>query len=88
MLNEESKKYVENYIGRKLTSQELNSIQKHCKKYNTSSICAWYEDWEDFCSDWCSDDIGFTRSEARKLLHGGEGEFQKINTIGILRFEI
>ena len=87
MLKEESKKYIEHHIGRSLTNEELNSIQRHCKRYNTSRVCAWYKNWEDFCSDWCSD-IGYTKTEARELLHGGEGEFKIVKTIGILRFDI
>lgn len=87
MINKDSKEYVEKYIGRPLTECEIKKIESHYKRYNTNSICAWYLDWEDFCSDWC-DNIGYTRTEARKLLHGGKGEFKIVKNIGILRFEI
>ena len=53
-----------------------------------AEICAWYSDWEDFCSDWC-DDCGYTMTEARKLYHGGIGEFMKLpDGNGIVRFVI
>lgn len=87
MLKQDSIDYVEKYIGRKLTKEELKKIESHCKRYNTLRICAWYADWNDFCSDWC-DNIGYSKKEARELLHGGRGEFKTINSIGILRFDI
>lgn len=86
VLNNESKIYIENYIG-KLNEIDLKKINRHCKRFNTNSICAWYSDWEDFCSDWCHE-IGYTRTQARELLHGGKGEFQILKNIGILRYEI
>lgn len=86
-MDKESKEYVEGYIKRQLTEKEIKSIKRHCKRYNVSTISAWYFNWEDFCSDWC-DDIGYTRTEARDLLHGGKGEFKIIDGIGILRFNI
>lgn len=87
MLTDNSKNYIENYIGRALTNGELTAIEKHCKRYSVSTVCAWYQDWDDFCSDWC-DEIGYTKTQARKLLHGGKGEFKVIHDVGILRFEI
>lgn len=87
MLNQNNIKYIESCLKRKLVKEELDKIKKHCDKYNTSQICAWYSDWEDFCSDWC-DQIGYSRNEARKLFHGGKGEFKIIDSIGILRFDI
>lgn len=87
MLGKENKDYIESQAGRELTVNEINKIEKHLKRYDLNSICAYYYDWDDFCSDWC-DEIGYTKTEARSLLHGGKGEFQTINGLGILRFEI
>lgn len=45
------------------------------------------EGMEDFFSDWCS--IGYSRTEARKLMHGGHGEFMKLpDGLGYIRFVI
>lgn len=69
----------------------LSRIRKHAKRYDLSGeICAWYADWEDFCEDWC-DGCGYSRTKARKLLHGGsrEGEFMTLpGNLGIVRFEV
>lgn len=83
----ECKTYIEFNIGRALSENEIKAINRHMKKYNVSRICAWYEDWNDFCSDWC-DEIGYSKSEARKKLHNGSGEFQTIKCLGILRYSI
>ena len=79
--------YLSGYI--KLTEAIKQKIEKHAQRYNIKAeICAWYSDWEDFCSDWC-DDCGYTRTEARKLYHGGIGEFMKLpDGNGIVRFVI
>ena len=79
--------YLNGYI--KLTEAIKQKIEKHAQRYNIKAeICAWYSDWEDFCSDWC-DDCGYTRTEARKLYHGGIGEFMKLpDGNGIVRFVI
>ena len=84
-------KYSIDYLNRyiKLTEAIKQKIEKHARRYNIKAeICAWYSDWEDFCSDWC-DDHGYTRTEARKLYHGGIGEFMKLpDGNGIVRFVI
>ena len=79
--------YLNGYI--KLTDIIKRKIEKHARRYGIKAeICAWYSDWEDFCSDWC-DDCGYTRTEARKLYHGGIGEFMKLpDGNGIVRFVI
>lgn len=83
---EESIEYLNHYA--KVTEEVMNKLQSHIEKYNLSDeICAWYYDWEDFCSDWC-DGVGYTRTEARRLLHGGKGEFKIIEGFGIVRFVI
>ena len=76
-MDKKSEEYLRQYI--KLT----DTI-----KQKKAEICAWYSDWEDFCSDWC-DICGYSRTEARKLYHGGIGEFMKLpEGNGIVRFAI
>lgn len=84
-MDKQSIDYLSRYI--KITDKIKQKIEKHAQRYNIrAEICAWYLDWEDFCSDWC-DDCGYTRTEARKLLHGGIGEFMYLpDGYGIVRF--
>ena len=71
-LSENSKKYLSQYI--ELSDKTVLAIGKHAMRYALhTDICAYYKDMEDFFSDWCS--IGYSRTEARKLMHGGHGEF-------------
>lgn len=79
----ESLEYLQQYS---IISEETeNKIKRHCKRYSLKpDICAWYRDMQDFFSDWC--ELGYTKTEARKLLHSGSGEFQIINDFGIVRY--
>ena len=85
-MDKESIAYLGTYIN--VTKELKRKIEKHAERYEIkASICAWYKDWEDFCSDWCS--LHYTRTQARKLLHGGKGEFMILpNNMGIVRFVI
>ena len=72
-MDKKSEEYLRQYI--KLTDTIKQKIEAHAARYHIKAeICAWYSDWEDFCSDWC-DICGYSRTEARKLYHGGIGEF-------------
>ena len=91
-MREQDIKYLSNYI--KVTEKLQKKIETHIRRYGLrpqddgTIICAYYSDWEDFCSDWC-DDIGYTRTGAKKLLHGGRGEFMILpDEQGIIRFII
>lgn len=90
IIGEEDITYLSRYI--RITEDIKQKIEKHAKRYGIRpeiEICAWYQDWEDFCSDWCSKTIGYTKTEARKLLHGGIGEFMFLpNNLGIVRFAL
>lgn len=84
-MDKKSEEYLRQYI--KLTDTIKQKIEAHAARYHIKAeICAWYSDWEDFCSDWC-DICGYSRTEARKLYHGGIGEFMKLpEGNGIVRF--
>lgn len=86
-MDKENIDYLSRYTN--VTEEIRRKIERHAKRYGIKAeICAWYEDWEDFCSDWC-DDIGYNRTEARKLLHGGIGEFMFLpDELGIVRFAL
>lgn len=78
--------YLSQYI--ELSDKTVLAIGKHAMRYALhTDICAYYKDMEDFFSDWCS--IGYSRTEARKLMHGGHGEFMKLpDGLGYIRFVI
>lgn len=86
-MDKKSEEYLRQYI--KLTDNLKQKIEDHAARYHIKAeICTWYSDWEDFCSDWC-DICGYSRTEARKLYHGGIGEFMKLpEGNGIVRFAI
>lgn len=85
-LSEESRKYLSQYI--ELTDDILLAIGKHAMRYQIPcEICAHYTDMEDFFSDWTA--LGYSRTEARKLMHGGSGEFMKLPAgAGYVRFAL
>ena len=85
-VSEKSKEYLSRYIT--ITEDLLLAIGKHAMRYVLKSdICAYYTDLEDFFSDWTG--IGYTRTEARVLLHSGMGEFFKLpDNLGYVRFAI
>lgn len=86
-MDKSSVEYLNKHIN--LTREIKQKIEKHARKYSIkATICAWYSDWKDFCSDWC-DNCGYTKAEARQILHGGIGEFLILpNKCGIVRFVV
>ena len=87
-MDKESMNYLSRYIS--FTEVIKQKIERHAKRFGIKAeICACYENWKDFCSDWCSENIGYTKTEARKLLHGGIGEFMFLpDNLGIVRFTL
>lgn len=83
-LSKRSRDYLSQYIT--LTDQIVLAVGKHAMRYTLhGDTCAYYANLEDFFSDWTS--IGYTRTEARALLHGGKGEFFKLpDNLGYIRF--
>lgn len=66
----------------------IAKLKRHQTVYGLKDleVCAYYENLDDFYSDWTS--IGYTKTEARKILNGKIGEFMKLNTGQIIRFVI
>lgn len=85
-LSKSSRDYLSQYIV--LTDKVLLAIGKHAMRYQIPcEICAHYTDMEDFFSDWCA--LGYSRTEARKLMHEGNGEFMRLpDGLGYVRFAI
>ena len=85
-MNKESKEYLSQYM--EITPTIEAKIKSHCSRYSIKdNICAWYYNLEDFFSDWC-EECGYTRTEARRIYHGGYGEFQTFPNGNIIRYEI
>ena len=82
----ESVDYISKYM--EVTDEHIDAIIRHCSKYNLKpKVCAWYKDIDDFYSDWC-DGCGYTRTQAREIYHGGNGEFQTFPNGNIIRYAI
>ena len=79
----------------KITDKQAKLLIRHCNRYNIApDICAWYDDMDDFYSEWV-DAIGYTKSQAKKLLIGKEevylernGEFKKFPNGEIVRLTL
>jgi hypothetical protein len=86
-IDEKSLEYLQR-CGVEITPSLITKIKKHKTMYHleSSEICAYYSDLNDFLDEWTS--LGYKRTEARKLLHGGQGEFMTLNTGEILRFAL
>lgn len=72
----------------KLDKEKARKITHHCEEHNIEpNVCAYYKDWNDFCSDWV-DGVGYSEGQAEELLREGKvtGEFLEFKNWGILRF--
>lgn len=82
---EDVKDYLEH-----LTKEQVQLIVNHCNDYGIKPVlCAWYEDMDDFYSDWC-DEVGYSQAEADRLFEEGtqSGEFKQFSDDSIVRFNI
>ena len=82
---------IEDVIPKKQENPVVNTGKKNVKVRVVDQIpceiCAHYTDMEDFFSDWTA--LGYSRTEARKLMHGGIGEFMKLPAgAGYVRFAL
>lgn len=80
---------INDYANR-LTEEQKKLFIRHCNRYRVKPvICAWYDDMDDFYSDWC-DVVGFTKTEARQRLKEGKriGEFKIFSDNQIIRVSI
>lgn len=71
----------------KITDKQAIALIKHCNKYQINpEICAWYDNMKDFYSDWCSDNIKYSKEEAKDLIKTNEGgEFKVFKNGEIIR---
>lgn len=76
---------IEDYQNR-LTENKKRLLLKHCNTYGIKpEICAWYENMDDFYSDWV-DGVGYSREDAKSLLSVNDGgEFKKFKNGSIVR---
>jgi len=89
----EYKKYVYSSIDdyqNRLTDEQKDIVLEHCKENSIKPIiCAWYDDMDDFYSDWC-DEVGYSKEYADALYsHGSDsGEFLSFSDKAIVRFSL
>ena len=73
----------------KITDSQAKELIEHCNKFNISpEICAWYDDMDDFYTDWVYDNnICEDESDAdERYEYGCEiGEFKKFSNGEIVR---
>lgn len=76
---------IEDYQNR-LSEEQNKPLVRHCNKYGIKpEICAWYDNMEDFYSDWV-DGVGYSKEEAKSLLVVNDGgEFKKFKNGSIVR---
>ena len=82
---------IDDYQNR-LTDQQKNVGIEHCNEYDIKPvICAWYDDMQDFYTDWIHDNHIFkTEDEADSRYQEGveTGEFLKLKDNQIVRFSV
>ena len=79
-----SLKDIDDYLNR-LTEEQKEEVVNHANKYDIKpEICAWYNDEEDFLSDWCH--VGYSKEEALDKLLTEKKEFLQFNDNQIVRF--
>lgn len=82
---------IDDYMNR-LTDKQKEKVIEHCNKYDIyPDICAWYDDMDDFYTDWIYDNKIFkTKDEADDRYEYGIdiGEFLKFEDGQIVRFSI
>lgn len=69
---------IDDYQNR-LSDEDKDILIQHCNEHDISpKICAWYDDVEDFQSDWV-DEVGYSEKDAFKIFSDGllDGEFKQ-----------
>ncbi len=84
-------KDIDDYQNR-LTEEQAEELIKHCNEFDIyPEICAWYDNMDDFYTDWIYDNKIFkTKKEAdERYKYGTEiGEFKTFNNGEIVRLVI
>lgn len=80
---------IDDYRSR-LTPEQKVLVIEHCNKYNIKpTICAWYDDEDDFYDVWM-DELGYEQSTSEYILNGemdNQGEFITFEDGQIIRFD-
>jgi len=81
-----TKNEIDDYRNR-LTEEQKELVVKHANNTDVPPvICAWYDDLDDFYSDWV-EEIGYSKEEADELLKDEE-QFLIFEDGSIIRFVI
>jgi hypothetical protein len=88
-LQNETSKYTKENISDyqdRLSEEQIEIVLTHCNKEDIEpTICAWYEDLQDFYSDWV-ENINYSEEEADELLD--TTEFITFDNGSIIRFAL
>jgi len=80
-----TKNDIDDYQNR-LTKEQSDKVIEHCNEYDIKpNICAWYDNLEDFYSDWCGE-LNYSKEEADSLLADNPNEFLTFSDGSIVRF--
>lgn len=69
--------HIDDYQSR-LSEEDKTLLLAHCNEWDIAPvICAWYDDMDDFLSDWV-EEVGYTEEAAKNLLNPNntQGEFK------------
>ncbi len=78
---------IDDYQNR-LTPEQKEILIKHSNTTQVPPvICAWYDDLNDFYSDWC-DEIGYSKKEANAKLKDSFNEFIIFSDNSIIRLVV
>lgn len=84
MLN--SIKYLAAIVG--MNTHIIEEMEQHTTSHDIEPyVTAYYKDYEDFRHEWCNQ-LGYSESEASKILNADSGEFQIIDDFGIIRYAL
>ena len=84
MLN--SIQYLAAIVG--MNTHIIEEMEQHTTSHDIEPyVTAYYKDYEDFRHEWCNQ-LGYSESEASKILNADSGEFQIIDDFGIIRYAL
>jgi hypothetical protein len=75
---------------KQLSEDDKPILIEHCNEHNIPPvICAWYDDIDDFYSDWV-DEVGYSKKQADDLLRDNKDSYQFVifNDGRILRLSL
>jgi len=76
---------IDDYLSRLTEDQKAAVLERANETGVEPVICAWYDNHEDFYSDWCEDPVNYSKDYADELL-SDKREFLIFDNGEIVRF--